>query len=85
LEQQLNLYRPRLVVAYGKNVGSWFGVKNSDVEEFDFVKHSKGLDFEYRAIYAPQRQGKHSRPEVNEMKAKIREALVSTKAQSGRH
>ena len=85
LEQQLNLYRPRLVIAYGKNVGSWFGVKNSDVEGFDFVRHPKRFEFEYRAIYAPQRQGKHSRPEVNEMKAKIREALVSIRAQSGQH
>ena len=77
LEEQLSRYKPKLIVAYGKDVGKWFGIQRFESEEFDFISNPRRLPFEYRAIYVPQRQGKHSRPEVNEVKAKIREALSS--------
>jgi hypothetical protein len=77
LKEQLSRYKPKLAVAYGKDVGKWFGIQGSESEEFDFISNPRKLPFEYHAIYVPQRQGKHSRPEVNEVKAKIREALSS--------
>jgi len=77
LEEQLSRYKPKLIVAYGKDVGKCFGIQRSESEEFDFISNPRRLPFRYRAIYVPQRQGKHSRPEVNEVKAKIREALSS--------
>ena len=76
LEEQLSRYKPKLMVAYGKDVGKWFGTRGSESEEFNFILNPRKLPFEYRAIYVPQRQGKHSRPEVNEVKAKIREAIT---------
>jgi len=75
LEQQLALYQPKLIIAYGRDVGDWFGVKDFYEEAFNFISHPKSLRFEYQAIYVPQRQGKHSRPEVNEVSAKLRDAL----------
>ena len=75
LEQQLTLYQPKLIIAYGKDVGDWFGVKDFYEEAFNFISQPKKLRFVYQAIYIPQRQGNHSRPEVNEVKAKLREAL----------
>jgi len=76
LIQQLALYRPKLIVAYGKDVGAWFG--EGDVsynEEFSFLLNVRRLGFQYRVIFVPQRQGRHSRPEVEEIQAKIKEAL----------
>lgn len=75
LERQLDLYQPRLIIAYGKDVGIWFGMKDSDKEEFNVITSPRKLGFQYGVIYVPQRQGKHSRPEVNEVKEKIKESL----------
>ena len=75
LERQLQIYKPMLVIAYGKDVGVWFGVQDSDEEEFNSIKHQRTLGFDYKVIYVPQRQGKHSRPEINEIKTRIKEAL----------
>jgi len=75
LEQQLRVYKPKLIIAYGKDVGVWFGVEDSEEEEFNLVMRPRNLGFDYRVIYVPQRQGKHSRPEINETKTRIREAL----------
>jgi len=75
LERQLGLYQPKLIVAYGKDVGMWFGVKDSGSEEFGLISYPRKLGFKYHAIYVSQRQGKHSRPEVNEIRAKIKEVL----------
>jgi hypothetical protein len=77
LEQQLNLYQPKLIVAYGKDVGVWFGGEKdlSYEEEFSFISNPRRLGFQYQVIYVPQRQGKHSRPEVNEIRTKIKESL----------
>jgi len=79
LERQLGLYQPRLIIAYGKDVGMWFGVKDSDKEEFNIIPSHRKLGFQYEVIYVPQRQGKHSRPEVNEVKEKIKKALASAR------
>jgi hypothetical protein len=76
LEEQLNNIRPRLIVAYGKDVGKWFGIKDSESEEFNFISKPRKLSFKYEAIYVPQRQGRHSCPEVNEVRAKIKEASL---------
>jgi uracil-DNA glycosylase len=78
LEKQSQIYKPKLVIAYGKDVGVWFGVQDSDEEEFNLVKHPRNLGFDYQVIYVPQRQGKHSRPEINEIRMRIREALSMT-------
>jgi hypothetical protein len=77
LIQQLELYRPKLIVAYGKDVGAWFGAGKSlsYEEEFSFILYPRKLRFQYQVIYIPQRQGKHSRPEVNEVRTKIKESL----------
>jgi uracil-DNA glycosylase len=77
LEQQLNFYQPKLIVAYGKDVGVWFGGGKdlSYEEEFSFILNPRRLGFRYQVIYVPQRQGKHSWPEVNEIRTKIKESL----------
>ena len=77
LKRQLNLYRPKLLIAYGKDVGAWFrGRDLSYDEQFSFIQSPRKLEFQYQAIYVPQTQGRHSRPEVNEIQVKIKEALV---------
>jgi len=65
------------MVAYGKDVGVWFGGGNdlSYEEEFSFILNPRELGFHYQVIYVPQRQGRHSRPEVSEIRMKIRESL----------
>jgi len=66
-----------LIVAYGKDVGTWFGVKDSNEEEYNFISHPRKISFKYQVIYVPQRQGKHSRPEVNEVRARLSETLTN--------
>ena len=58
LARQLALYRPRLIVAYGKDVGVWFGGGKdlSYEEEFSFILNPRKLGFQYQVIYVPQRQ-----------------------------
>jgi hypothetical protein len=75
LERQLQIYKPKLVIAYGKDVGVWFGVQDTDEEEYNSVKHPRNLGFACQVIYVPQRQGKHSRPEIDETRTRIKEAL----------
>jgi len=78
LKRQLSPYKPRLIVGYGKDVGVWFkeGKPPSYEEEFNFIVNPRRFEFQYQVIYVPQRQGKHSRPEVNEVKSKIKQGLA---------
>lgn len=75
LERQLRLYQPKLIIAYGRDVGEWFGVQDFYNESYNLISNPRRLGIECRVIYVPQRQGKHSRPEVNEIKVRIKEFL----------
>jgi hypothetical protein len=85
LIEQLSPYRPELIIAYGKDVGMWFKSNKDPTyeEEFNFIANPRKLAFSYQLIYVPQRQGKHSRPEVNEVKAKIKEAILRARLRGG--
>jgi uracil-DNA glycosylase len=76
LIEQLSLYKPRIIIAYGADVGRWFSKHfNVSYEEFEDVTAqlgSKRVDI----IFIPQRQGPHSKPEVVWVQKKILKVLM---------
>jgi len=64
LLKQLKLYRPRIVIPYGKSVCEWFEKYSNDSYE-EYTTFEANIDGEsIRGHFVPQRQGPHSKPEI---------------------
>lgn len=73
--EQLSLYSPKVIIAYGAGVGRWFSNKfNVRYEEFEDVLISLN-GAKVSLIFVPQRQGPHSKLEVICAKKKILNAI----------
>lgn len=76
LIEQLSLYEPRIIMAYGADVGRWFSKHFSvSYQEFEDVTTQLGSKRGY-IIFIPQRQGLHSKPEVVWVQNKILKVLM---------
>jgi hypothetical protein len=71
LKRQLATYKPKIILAYGADVGKWF-------EKYLDLKCEKFEDTEtrlnkrdVRLLFVPQRQGPHSKPELFWIRNKI--------------
>lgn len=77
LKEQLNLYKPKIIIPYGADVGRWFAnYLNLRYEEFEDEKAQLG-NREVNVLFIPQRQGPHSKPEILWIKNKILKMLKS--------
>jgi hypothetical protein len=75
LVEQLNLYNPKIVVAYGVDVCRWFAEKfNVSYEEFE-ARTAELAGQNIGIVFVPQRQGPHSKPEVIWVQNKILKLL----------
>jgi hypothetical protein len=75
LKQQLDLYKPKIILAYGADVGRWFSrLLNIPYEEFEDYK-VKLNGREVNIVFIPQRQGPHSKPEVSWVQDRITRML----------
>jgi hypothetical protein len=71
LKEQLNLYKPKIILTYGADVGRWFA-NHLNLEYGEFEDRKAQLNNrEVYVMFAPQRQGPHSKPEVLWVKDKI--------------
>ena len=76
LKEQLKLYKPKIILAYGADVGRWFA-KYLDVEYEPFEDRKSELnDREVNLLFIPQRQGPHTKPEVLWVRNKIVKILT---------
>ena len=76
LIEQLNLYQPRIILAYGVDVGRWFSQHlNVSYEEFE-DRTAQLNEKRVSIVFVPQRQGSHSKPEVFWVKNKILKLLL---------
>ena len=64
LKEQLKLYKPKIILSYGADVGRWFA-KFLDVryEQFEDEKTKIGNSV-VNLLFIPQRQGPHTKPEI---------------------
>ncbi len=75
LSEQLNLYQPKIILAYGADVGRWFS-SYFDVLYEEFEERTAQLrGNKANLMFIPQRQGPHSKPEVLWVQAKILKML----------
>lgn len=64
LNEQLRSYKPRIIVAYGADVGRWFA-KRLRIKYREFTSRTARLgDTEVHLVFVPQTQGPHSDPEI---------------------
>jgi hypothetical protein len=76
LKQQFDLYNPKVIIAYGADVGRWFSEwLNVPYEEFENVKAQLN-DTEVNLVFVPQRQGPHSKPEASWVQNRIAKVLT---------
>jgi len=79
LKEQLKLYKPKIIISYGADVGKWFAnYLNFTYEEFEEKKVSLNTR-EIFVLCIPQRQGVHSKPEVLWIKNKLLDILSKIK------
>ncbi len=77
LIEQLMLYRPRIIIAYGVDVGKWFS-KYFKLLYKGFETVTTTLESRKIAlIFIPQRQGPHSKPEVMWTQDEILNSLMA--------
>lgn len=64
LKEQLNFYKPKIILAYGADVGRWFAsYLNVRYEQFeDEIAQINRV--EVNLLFIPQRQGPHTKPEI---------------------
>lgn len=76
LIEQLSLYKPKSLIAYGADVGRWFS-QHFDVSYEEFEDRATQLDRRrVDIVFVPQRQGPHSKPEVVWVQNKILKVLM---------
>jgi hypothetical protein len=75
LKEQLKIYRPKNILAYGTDVCDWFrdylDVKCEDFEDTPAQLNGEGVNI----LFVPQRQGSQSKPEVDWVRKKILKML----------
>lgn len=73
--EQLDLYKPKAIIAYGADVGRWFSCLLNVVYE-DFENRVGNLaESKVNILFISQRQGPHSKPEVMCVREKIAKML----------
>lgn len=79
LKEQLNLYKPRIILPYGADVGKWFAkYLNVGYEPFE-DKKAQLNHREIDLLFIPQRQGPRTKPEILWMRNKILRILRNKK------
>lgn len=75
LKEQLRLYKPKIILSYGADVGRWFArYLKARYEPFEDEKSQ--LDSgEVNLLFIPQRQGPHTKPEILWVRNKILKIL----------
>jgi uracil-DNA glycosylase len=82
LKRQLAIYKPKMVLAYGADVGEWFKEEylNLDDEDLKYEDRRARLDNkDVHLLFVPQRQGPHSKPEIFWIRKKILGMIDSMK------
>ncbi|MEM3011511.1 MAG: hypothetical protein QXE76_06845, partial [Candidatus Bathyarchaeia archaeon] len=75
LKEQLNLYKPQIILPYGVDVGRWFAnYLNLKYEQFE-DKDAQLNNTRVHVLFIPQRQGPHSKPEIRWVRRKILNAF----------
>jgi len=75
LKEQLNLYKPKIILPYGSGVGRWFS-KYMHVKYQAFEDEKAQLNNrEVCLLFVPQRQGPHTKPEILWVQNKLLEIL----------
>lgn len=75
LKEQLNLYKPKIILTYGADVGKWLAeCLNVRYEQFEDKKARMG-NREVNLLFIPQRQGSHTKPEILWVRDKILKML----------
>lgn len=75
LVKQLKLYNPRIVISYGVAVCEWFSKRSKDSYE-EYTTFEANIDGEsVRGHFVPQRQGSHSKPEIEWVQRKLASLL----------
>jgi hypothetical protein len=69
LRKQVRFYKPKIILAYGTDVGKWFGKnylkKHEDYEDLQYEVRRARIDNRVvHLLFVPQRQGPHSKPEL---------------------
>jgi len=73
LKEQINLYKPKMILPYGADVGKWFaGYLRVTYEPFEDEKAQLN-NRKVKLLFIPQRQGPHSKPEILWVQNKILE------------
>jgi len=71
LIEQLEQYTPKMIIAYGRDVGRWFA-KKLGVEYKPFEATSAPLGKRHlHLLFVPQKQGPHSEPEILRIREEI--------------
>jgi len=79
LVNQIKLYQPKVIIAYGADVGRWFAKRfNISYEEFE-ERNIRLTGKNIAIIFVPQRQGPHSKPEVLWVQNKIINAITCSR------
>jgi hypothetical protein len=82
LEKQLEQYAPRIIIAYGRDVGKWFEKKwRVQYKPFETAPMPLG-NMEVQLLFVPQKQGSHSEPEILRIREKIVECLRTLNLES---
>jgi len=75
LKEQLDFYKPKIILPYGADVGKWFAkYLNVRYEQFEDEK-ARLNNREVNLLFIPQRQGPHSKPEILWVRNKILKIL----------
>jgi len=75
LKEQLDFYKPKIILPYGADVGNWFA-KYLNVRHEQFENEKTQLNNrEVHILFIPQRQGPHSKPEILWVRNKILKIL----------
>jgi uracil-DNA glycosylase len=91
LRKQVRFYKPKIILAYGKDVGKWFGKnylrKREDYEDLQYEVRRARIDNRVvRLLFVPQRQGvtPHSKPELFWIRKKILKMIDGRRSWNGR-
>lgn len=71
LKEQLNLYKPTIILPYGFDVCKWFAKYLNVKYELFEDKKAQLSDRELYLLFIPQKQGPHSKPEILWIRKKI--------------
>jgi hypothetical protein len=89
LKRQLTTYKPKMVLAYGADVGRWFGKnyfrKHEDYEDLEYEDRRIRLNNKVaHLLFVPQGQGPHSKPELSWIRKKILKMIDGRRSSNGR-